>query len=704
MNQPLKAGELMQKLHASAGAQFLNRAHERSFSFNVFEMNAVALVEAARRLEDPSQGVPLMVQNNREAGQQAHRELNRHVHNFAASALTLVEHTRGFMRKHYDGTQLLTTYEQEAARVFGNSPVAQFVQGLRNYMVHRGLPKSQMFLTFNAHPDGDGSGTTRTGVRYSTASLLEWDGWKAVARAYLTQAGEDLNIQDVAQEYLTLVNQFKNWLDGQLEAHHRRDLEELLELQSQLSEAQAIEQAPTQLSTVESTSNELGTPFGTKDAAEIERLATELVSKIRELQFAQSPPSFPTDKQVVTITADEVISEPVFFGHSVNGEPALSFARREGTPVGFQGDDLQLLDDLVRTVRRSPRVREMISEKFVHEELLRWCTRRFESSESGSFQEALEVSIREHVAPADVWAPIAHMEIEEAFAFGPVTFEPIGLETLTEWRTHLQEAELAHGEEIGRCFDQLESKYQGAAAVKVSTNAEPTRAGEQALQLARDALGLLRFFSPVAGNASVFTPVALDGLAHLPSERLIMVGPTRFITSDSALTKQMFFWRLSKQERDDMEPHLFQVASSLLHPGDHSDFALSVRASILSYSRATTIVDVLDRLRTCVAAVEGVLLLHEMEPRVFSIANRMAVLVAAGAGIEFVKQTVRRIYWLQEQPTLGSLDSHEREVMAAFTHHAYLALRAVLGNVPKFNSKTAFIGAVDKLSLSRPQH
>ena len=173
MTRPSSAAEFFRQISESAGSDYLDRAHQRSFSLNVFQMNAVELIEAAQRLKDPDQGMALMMEKNREAGLQAHRELNRHVHNFVSSSLTLVEHTRVFMRKHYADTVLLVTYEKQVIATFAQSPVAQFVQGLRNYMLHRGLPNSSMFMKFATRPGAtDGSGMMETGVQYDTTSLL----------------------------------------------------------------------------------------------------------------------------------------------------------------------------------------------------------------------------------------------------------------------------------------------------------------------------------------------------------------------------------------------------------------------------------------------------------------------------------------------------------------------------------------------------
>ena len=104
-------------------------------------MNAQELIEITNRVNDPDEGLRLMSQDNREAGDQTHREVSRRVHNFVAAALTLVEHTRVFMRKHYANTSVLARFEGKISAELDNEPVVKFVQNLRNFMLHKGLPR-----------------------------------------------------------------------------------------------------------------------------------------------------------------------------------------------------------------------------------------------------------------------------------------------------------------------------------------------------------------------------------------------------------------------------------------------------------------------------------------------------------------------------------------------------------------------------------
>lgn len=71
MKESSTAADLLRQIKDSRGSGYLNRTHQRSFSLNVFQMNAVELMEAAQRVKDPDQGMALMMEKNREAGRQA---------------------------------------------------------------------------------------------------------------------------------------------------------------------------------------------------------------------------------------------------------------------------------------------------------------------------------------------------------------------------------------------------------------------------------------------------------------------------------------------------------------------------------------------------------------------------------------------------------------------------------------------------------
>lgn len=700
MKRMSTATNLFQKIRESAGTGYLDRVHQRSFSFNVFQMNAVELIEAAERLKDPDQGMVLMMEKNREAGRQAHRELNRHVHNFVSSSLTLVEHTRVFMRKHYAGTDLLATYEKQVSTTFSQSPVAQFVQGLRNYMLHRGLPNSSMFMNVATSPDSnDGSGTMETGVRYDTASLLDWKDWKPVARNYLEQAGEHLDIHEFSQEYLALVNQFHGWLDATLATHHRSDLQELGQLQEQYQAISSTRELtlPTHLPTFAYVE-----PFKFTSAQtdEIDQTALDLLDKIRELNFTQTSQGFPTDRPVTQITDRELIGPITMWGQEKNGEAALTFLQHKGKPYGLTENDYESLDSLIDTILKTTWARTSLSRKFVETAFFGWARQRF-SADQSSFPDTLSKAAKASVKNIEVWAPIANMEVEQGFDFGPIRIESITAAVMESLRSRAPSPRPEQEQQVSQLFEVLRGEIQGYAAAVISIEAELGFAVARALQIAQDVVGLLSFFSPAAPRSYVFNPVALAGSEYIPTSKLIALHEDGFQHSQSVLPKRVGHWCLSMQQISELKSDLLEAAASLVITEGLSEFSLAVRASILIYSKGTNLVSPLDRLRNCLSALEGVLLRHDMEPRTHSIAKRMSSLLAlGGTEAEAVKNIVQRVYWLKDQPLLMEQGHRESELITTFTLYAYRVLCIALGNISTFSSKVQFVMEIDRVALS----
>lgn len=701
MNKAVTTAELFRQIRESEGSSYLNRAHQRSFSLNVFQMNALELIEAAHRVKDPDQGILLMMEKNREAGLQAHRELNRHVHNFVSSSLTLVEHTRVFMRKHYSDTKLLEAYEKQVIATFAKSPVAQFIQGLRNYMLHKGLPDSSMYMNFEANPGAaDGSGTFETGVHYDTASLLDWKDWKPAARNYLELAGEHLDVHEFALEYLTLVNQFHEWLNVTLEMHHHSDLQELNQLQAQLNDINPTNEliSPTVPSDLPDIKPFI---FTSVHSTELDQISLELMGMIQELYFEQTAQSFPSERPVISITDRDLIGPITFWGKEMNGSAAFTFFQNDGKPYGFIEENYKCLDNLIDAVMKAEWARTSLSRGFVETTFFDWARQQFPIAQSSFSMELCEAA-REKVTAVEVWAPIANMEVEKGFDFGPIRIESITTSVMDNLCRKLPSPPLGKEQEFGQYVEMLRQNFQGYAVAIMSIDAEPKFAVERAFQIAQDAVGLLTFFSPAAPEAYIFSPVALSGAEYIPASKLIVMYEGGFSHNEQILPTEIGYWRLSVQQISTLNSDLLEVAGSLVLLEGLSEFALAVRTSILIHSKGLTLLSPKDRLRSCLSALELILLKHDMEPRAHSIANRMSIILSViGANGEEVKKTIQQIYWLLEQPQRTELGRRESELIATFTAHAYNVLNVALSNARTFHSKVQFVTEIDRMGISR---
>lgn len=590
---------------------------------------------------------------------------------------------------------------KKVIETFTNSPVAQFVQGLRNYMLHKGLPNSSMYLNFNTNPVArDGSGTMETGVHYDTASLLDWKDWKAVARNYLEMAGENLDIHEFTMEYLTLVNQFHEWLNATLEIHHGPDLEELSQLQAQFHD---INPTNDQLVITEQPDFPIVQPFTfTSDHnLELNQIALELMGRIQEFYLEKNNQEFPTERPTITITDNDLIGQVTCWGRDINGCPAFTFLQHNGKPYGFIEEDYKHLENLIDVVMKSEWASSSLSRDFVLTTFLDWARQQFPDNDS-SFSSNLCYAAQERVSAVEVWAPIANMEVEKTFYFGPIRIESFTAEKMDSLRSKLSYIPSDKENKIEKYFEKLSQDFQGYAVAIVSLEAETKYALERSFQIAQDAIGLLNFFSPAAHSLSIFNPVALSGAQNIPASKLMVINEDGFSHNERVLPTQVGYWRLSAEKISELNSGLLEAAGSLVISKELSEFALAVRASILTYSKGLTSLTSKERLRSCLSALELLMLKHDMEPRAHSIANRMGIILSVlGVDSEDVKKTTKKIYWLMEQPQQTELGHIENEVITSFIIYAYNVLHLALNNITTFQFKGQFVTEIDRMGISR---
>lgn len=711
-NKPeIEEGSYFQRILASPGMMFLNQLHTRSFSLNIFQMNALELMEATRKVRDPDQGLFLMSQDNKEAGQQAHRELSRHVHNFVASAKTLVDHTRVFVEEHYADTPVLSSYRDQITSTFANDPVSKFVHDLRNYMLHKGLPNSHMFMFIEKGPENSERGAElTTGIRLDTASLLEWSSWTAPAKQYIEQAGKYINIHQFAEEYLVRVNRFHSWLEAILHEHHAADLAHLAKLQEvYATETASVPKSQTPNSAIVNiepqTPLDLPLTFAAEDAVAINEMSDALLLKVREIVVpASSPDDFPTQRPIsATLTDADMIGTPIFWGHDVNGERVIIFIQIDSQLFGLSESDFADIENITDKIHAIRWARNKLSRKFIQDEFLVWARGNFRTQNRNSFSDVIIAQSLEKIALLEVWVPIAHLEVESQLEFGSVKITPITSEKIDSLEQMGGAIPPAQQDAAQEMFANMRHELQGFAAVTISLEAEPILAEEKGFMIAQDAVSLLRFFSPAAPASWMLCPTALLGAEIIPRSKLLVLSKSNFSMTDKIASRNIAFWRLSQHGIEQLEAMEFRQAGNLVSPAGLSDFAASVRSSLITYGKGTTFPDLIDRLTHALSALEGVFLRHSMEPIESNIADRISFILSKQESVRAeIAQNIRQAYRLRGQYRTLPLSPREQEILARFVANVHSSLRIALRNVASFQTKAEFIAAVDRLGLAPP--
>ena len=98
-----------------------------------------------------------------------------------------------------------------------NDGLCRFIQDLRNYILHRGLPFTGLILK----PD------LETTVYLDRDLMLDWDKWTALSRKYLESQPERMRVYDFVDEYTKKVVAFNHLLNREIKNYHEKDLQEL---------------------------------------------------------------------------------------------------------------------------------------------------------------------------------------------------------------------------------------------------------------------------------------------------------------------------------------------------------------------------------------------------------------------------------------------------------------------------------------------
>ena len=693
--------------------EHVNRSHQRTFTLNIFRMNAQELIEITRRINDPDEGLRLMSQDNREAGRQIHREVTRRVHNFVAASLTLVEHTRIFMREHYNNTPILDRYQAKVDAEFANQPLLKFVQDLRNFMLHNGLPASEMFLNFKSNPDlPNGGGELTTGIHIRAAQLLEWKGWSVPARTFIESSGEFVDIRIFAESYTDNIVSFHDWLQRELDQFHSADMDELRALQISMDQlgVPATPPLPSAAGITEASQNSIDEPeqeftFASDRAIVLDAAAAALLKKVRKFDLPnQRSDGFASERPVgLTLTDRDMIGAPLLWGNDVAGRRVFVFIHKDESAFGLDEEGFAEIQTLTAGVLKSGWARRTLSRSFVEKAVVNWLQSEFGAAETSSLSETITKASREAVNPQQLWAPIAHLEVQVPFAIGPADIATITKAMIEGLETQGLNFAPLQREKVVLLFNKLRTRMQGLAAVVFKMDGESEKVKEDGEAIARIVVGLLRFFSPAATNFPMTCASALLGAEIVPSSNLLVLGEGKFAYTEAMLSPNPPDWRISEAALREMRPGL-DVVGALVRPEGLSAFALAVRSSLLLFGTGTTFSNPIERLTYTLSSLEALLLRHSAEPSEFNLAERMGLLLTRdGAGREDIARNVREAYRLRARQDISPLAPREMGSVATFLRHAYGVISIALANVDRFAAVAEFVDSVDRLRADDDQ-
>ncbi len=224
---------LQQEVHHSNALKYQGHLITLGENFYVFNRNYQELNNFLGVVKKQETMLHLWDLKNRHQLEITINEILRLLHNFLASAKSLVEQTRVVIRIWYKGDDFLEEYKAQINTRFVNNSLIGFIEDLRNFNLHYSLPITNATLSIKIDQKTGNSITDFSFVLIKT-SLIVWTGWTEKGKDFLSKAKEEIVISNLVDDYYKQIFDFHSWLISSLQEKHKKDLLWLAEMRKKI--------------------------------------------------------------------------------------------------------------------------------------------------------------------------------------------------------------------------------------------------------------------------------------------------------------------------------------------------------------------------------------------------------------------------------------------------------------------------------------
>ncbi len=227
--------ELDRRIKASEGHQAYTRMASLEESHFIFEGNLLNLRHVLNEFEQPPLFLKLWDERYSGRLDLFVSEVTRHFHNYLAGAATLLDHTYALIEDTYQGTSFANEYQERVNQQFVRSSLSHFIEDLRDYMRHEGLPFALAELSFSRSRSG---AEAKSAIQLDVSRLRDWQKWSDKGREYLDALGDELKLDVIVDDYASILVDCYTFFRNRQSEFHRKSLEELEELERQKAHLQ----------------------------------------------------------------------------------------------------------------------------------------------------------------------------------------------------------------------------------------------------------------------------------------------------------------------------------------------------------------------------------------------------------------------------------------------------------------------------------
>jgi hypothetical protein len=205
-------------------------------SYKVFSLNYKEFEKQLKKHETIDLNELLKTKNGMKKLGKYQIEITRCLHNFLASALTLIDNSRVQISK-IDSVSFQDEYKKNIESFFTNNPTSIFVKDLRRFAQHYKMPQVSTSTHYSTENFFDLKVETKLFI--TTYHLKGFD-WSSQSKKRIEQNPKGIEIKGILDEYFCLVSEFQKWFEKRLKQHLDKEFSFISKQEKELNRMQLV--------------------------------------------------------------------------------------------------------------------------------------------------------------------------------------------------------------------------------------------------------------------------------------------------------------------------------------------------------------------------------------------------------------------------------------------------------------------------------
>lgn len=236
INELFKLAEFRERIYKSN--EYLKLKNFRLFrnSYGVFKGNFMELIKILNKHEKVDIYELVHSKNGQKKLDKFHLEITRCLHNFLASAFSLIDNTRKQTKSSGD-IFFQNELNEKITELFSNNTTHIFIKDLRNFTQHFKMPQVSSKTSFTR---ADDKGLNNETKLYITTTHLIGFEWSAKSKEIIKNNTKGVYIKSILHEYYNLVTNFQKWYEQKQKGLLKTELLYISKQEKELKKQQFI--------------------------------------------------------------------------------------------------------------------------------------------------------------------------------------------------------------------------------------------------------------------------------------------------------------------------------------------------------------------------------------------------------------------------------------------------------------------------------